>query len=340
MDKMDEFKELLSLPGPAQYQSCLDERLETLSVREGYVLAAALQRASPRDMEEAVDCLNSLDGYEVCLAGSYEQLGAFCLRKLNAPEDVLPHVDLARLGQTYEDEHPGLFIGNCYVSYPKQPNPPTRQENGMPVLWDSDWSVKLKLASPVVTEGVWLRLPDHDGNIAENSSEVKLALDTLRVETLEDCTLLEARCVLPEAGDLMKQYNSITELVRDGDNLGFALDEQGQGEEHWMEKFAAALEYEGCRTLKLALDISQNLHCYEWVSGEELADFAAEHLRSCGVPEELIQSGAIDLDGYAEDLLETSGYMQASGETGYLLRNNREFVRDFTAPEQSGMTMQ
>ena len=249
-------------------------------------------------------------------------------------------MDFEQLGQMYEDKHPGLFIGHCYVAYPKQPSPPIRQENGAPLLWDDSWSVKLKLASPAVPEGVWLRLPNYDGQVTEKSGEVMLALEELKVKSLKDCTLLDARCVLPEVGDLMKQYDSVTELVRDGDNLGFVLDEQGQGEPHWLEKFAAALEYEGCHTLKYALDISQNMHCYEWVSGEDLADFAARHLRDEGVPDELIQSGAIDLDDYAEDLLETSGYMEASGETGYLLRNSRDFIYEHTAPEQGGMTMQ
>ena len=71
-----------------------------------------------------------------------------------------------------------------------------------------------------------------------------------------------------------------------------------------------------------------------------LKEFAAKNLRSYGVSEELIQSGNIHLKDYAEDLLETSGYMEASGETGYLIRNSREFVREYTAPEQGGMTMQ
>ena len=42
---MDDFKDLLSLSGPSQYQEYLKERLETLSVRESYVLSAALMRA-------------------------------------------------------------------------------------------------------------------------------------------------------------------------------------------------------------------------------------------------------------------------------------------------------
>ena len=102
------------------------------------------------------------------------------------------------------------------------------------------------------------------------------------------------------------QYSSITDLVRDGDNLGYVLAEQGQGKAHWLDKFAAALEYEDCRTLKFALDISQNLRCYEWVPSSGIKEFAANNLRSCGVPEELIRSGNIDLDAYAEDLLESS----------------------------------
>ena len=330
---MYDFKDLSTLPGPAQYQAYVKERLETLSVREGYILAAVLQRAPPRDAEEAVDCLNSLEDYDVCPAGSYEELGRFSLQRIKVSEDVLSYVDLDELGRQYEDKHPGLFIGHCYVAYPKQPSPPIRQENGAPLLWDDSWSVKLKLASPAVPEGVWLRLPDYALDTDYGVGEIDLVLHELKAGSLNDCTLLEARCILPEAGDLTAQYSSVSELVRDGNNLGHVMDEQGQGEPHWLEKFAAALEYEDCRTLKFALDISQNMHCYEWVSGEELADFAANHLRSCGVTEELIQSGAINFDDYAEDLLETSGYMLTGSETGYVTRNNREFIHEYSEPQ-------
>lgn len=337
---MDNFKGLPTLPGPAQYQAYVKERLETLSVREGYILAAVLQRAPPRDAEEAVDCLNSLEDYDVYPAGSYEELGQFSLQRIKFPEDVLPYVDLDELGRQYEGKHPGLFIGHCYVAYPKQSSPPIRQENGAPLLWDDSWSVKLKLASPTVPEGVWLRLPDYALDTDHDAGELALVLHELKAGSLDDCTLLEARCILPEAGDLTAQYTTVSELVRDGNDLGHIMDERGQGEPHWLEKFAAALEYEDCRTLKFALDISQNMYCYEWVSGEELADFAARHLRDEGVPEELIQSGAINFDDYAEDLLETSGYMLTGGETGYIIRNSRDFIHEYTAPDGAGMTMQ
>ena len=338
----NEFGCLLTLPGAPDEQSYIQERLETLSVRENYVLAAAITQHPPVDMRDAVNHLRSLDDFEICFpAGSYAALGELSLRRdKKLPEDVLPHVDLDRAGKQYEDAHPGLFVGSCYVCYPTHPSTPALQENKLPLLWDSDWSVKLKLASPTVPEGVWLRLPGHDGKLIEDSDEVVLALHELKAETLENCTLLEAQCILPEAGNLMKQYYSITELVRDGDNLGCAMDEQGQGNPHWLEKFAAALEYENCRTLKFALDISQNLHCYEWISSEELAEFAAEHLRNEGVSEDTILSGCINLEEYAKDLLETSGYMEASGEIGYLLRNTQEFLYEFSAPGDNNFPQQ
>ena len=310
----------------------LEERLETLSVRESYILAAISMRHPPETAGNAINSIQNLSGCETHPAGCYEELGRFSLGQASQlPEEVLPYVDFEHIGQQFENEHPGLFIGSIYVEYPKEPPEPAYCGKNTLLPEDSDWSVKLKLASPAVPDGVWLRLPDYDGQTPEKSGEVKLVLEELRVKSLEDCTLLEARCILPEAGDLMKQYDSVTDLVRDGDNLGYVLDEQGQGAPHWLEKFAAALEYENCRTLKFALDISQNLHCYEWVPRGSLKEFAADNLRSHGVSEALIQSGNINLREYGSDLLDASGYMEASGETGYLVRNSQIFVHEYTA---------
>ncbi len=339
---MRDFKYLTDLPGTPREQDWLRERLETLSVKENCVLAAAVELQPPESMADAVNCLQSLDGYPVRFpAGNCRRLGEYHLFQTTpAAEEVLPYVNLAQLGQQYMEKHPGCFVEGCYVEYPVWEPDLYYKGQGSLLPEDNGWSIKLKLSSPSCPEGVWLRLPDGGENMVEESAEVRLALDALQVESLEDCTLLDARCILPETGDLMKQYDSITELVRDGENLGFVLGEQGQGVSHWREKFAAALEYEDCRTLRFALDISQNLSCYEWVTSEELADFAVSHLRSCGMGEDLIQSGAIDLQSYAEDLLESAGYMRSSGEIGYLIRNGRKFIHDFTTPEQSGMTMQ
>ena len=144
------------------------------------------------------------------------------------------------------------------------------------------------------------------------------------------------------SGRSHKQYESITQLVRDGSNLGYILDERGQGLPHFEERFAAALEYEDCYDLRFALNISQNLHCYEWVSSDELEDFSASRLQSLGVSEKLIRFGFINLKGYAEDLLETSGYMLTDDKSGYICRNGQKFVYEYSShsPPTEGMTMQ
>ena len=328
---MEGFDRLTALPGTAQERAWLRERLETLSVRESYILTAALTRSPPESMNGAIGLCRSLDDYEICKAGSYEELGRLYLMAQQVPEEVRPYVDLRLLGEQYEEEHPGLFVGNFYVVYPQEEFPQHREQAAPE---DNDWSVKLKLASPGRPEGVWLRLPDYD------AMEGAAVLSELGAEEVSDCTLLEARCILPEAGNLMEQYDSIRELMRDGDNLGFVLNERGQGMPHFMERFAAALEYEDCRTLRFALDISQNLQCYEWIPQDGVEAFAERHLRSCEVPEEIIESGCIDLKTYADDLLEQMGYVLTRDESAYVARNSREFNYEFSDPPQPGMTLE
>lgn len=334
---MDDFAYLPSLPGTPQEQVWLKERLETLTEWEGTVLTAMIFCQPPAAAADAVRHLLSVDDGAVIAANHYEKLGELQFRTLAGGlpdhgefyDQLVERVDLYSLGLRYEEEHPGTFVGNFYAVYPKDTIPTYSRQPLIPA--DNSWSVKLKLASPAKPEGIWLRLPDYTGQEADagKAGEIDVAMETLDVKSLDECDLLEARCILPEAGNLMEQYSSITELVRDGNNLGYILDGQGQGQAHWIEKFAAALEYEDCHDLKFALDISQNLHCYEWVSSDGLIDFAANHLRSCGASEELLQSCCVDLSGYAEDLLETSGYKLTADRGGYILRNTRQFLSEY-----------
>ncbi len=337
---MDDF---MALPGTTEEQAWLSERLETLSVREEYALAAAVQKDPPEDMSQAINQLQSLDNFTIHLdAGSYEALGqSYLLNETAMPMSALPFVDLAQVGQNYEDKHPGLFVGSCYVEYPKEAVKPAYRQGG-PLPEDDGWSVKLKIASPAVPDGVWLRLPGQVPYGDESSTEEALAFRELRVRRWDECDLLDARCILPQAGTLIDEYDNVADLINDGTNLGFVLEELGQGEKHWMEKFAAALEYEGCRTLRFALDISQNLTCYNWVSCDDLEDSAMGLLLDAGLSEDLIYSCGIDLRGYKAYLLEEQGYTLTSDGSGYIARNSREFCHQFStpAPEESGMTMQ
>ena len=108
-----------------------------------------------------------------------------------------------------------------------------------------------------------------------------------------------------------------------------------------MERYIAALEMEHCRTLRLALDISQNLKCYDYVPHADLEESARGLLLDAGVSEELIHACGIDLAGYKSHLLEEDGYT-LSADGSYIRRNDNEFCYSYSTPipEQSGMMMQ
>lgn len=353
---------LMSLPLMEQEQRWITERLEMLSVKEQCQLSAAILRTGKleelagktgwelqtailhMDPEVAVDtvnCLLSLEDYQVCFpAGSYAQLGRFYLQhEGNLPERAMYYADLEALGCRYEDQHPGLFVGDCYVEYPEHPSAPRYTGQGL-IPEDDGWSMKVKLASSAVPKGVWLRLPDHSLINDGKPDELDIALHELRVDSLEDCILMDARCCIPQLDNLMEQYADAQELVSIGNDLGYALEEQGQGMPHFTERFAAALEFEHCRDLRLALDISQNLHCYEWVPCDGLKEYGRRKLLEAGVSEELVDSGCIDLEGYGADLLEGAGYVLTADESAYIARNNMEFLYEWSSPEGVGMTLQ
>lgn len=338
---MNNFNYLLDLPGEEREQGWVRERLQTFSAREGIILAAAVQREPPASIADAINLLQSLDIYQiVCGADSYERLGEYYLGQCRrVPDDVKPYVDLARIGKHYAASHPGQFSGGCYVAYPDATLPTAYQGRGAPLPDDGNWAVKLKIASPNLPEGVWMRLPWIDGLGDKSDTEEKVTLNELRARNWAECTLLDARCILPEAGDLMEQYSDVEELIQDSFSLTDALWRPLGEDSQW---YAAALRLEHCQNLKLALDISQNPSCYHWLPRANLEASAREELIQAGVPEEIIQSGGIDLPGYGVHLLEKQGYALTEDESGCIARTAQEFHYSHStpAPEQSGMMMQ
>ena len=146
---------LLQLPGRPEEQDWLRERLEVLTAREGIALDAAIQRHPAQDSTEVVSLLASLDEYEV-LGGiqSYEDLGLYYLEETNARLLALrDYIDLDKLGRRYEKQHPGLFAGGCYVVCPEREQPEVYDGIALPEP-DYSWSLRLKLASSAVPEGV------------------------------------------------------------------------------------------------------------------------------------------------------------------------------------------
>ena len=235
------------------------DRLKTLSAREAYQLAAmmlttgrlrevsgkegdelllAVLKLDRKETTEAINCLLSLSDYQVlCPAGGYEKLGEYYLRyEAEMPEAVLPYANLQQIGFRYEELHPGVFIGDCFVVLPGREPKQTYDGTNLDKVQETDWSLRLRLAAPAVPKGAWACLPDHafaepDGRLGE----IALALRELKAETIQECELLEVRCSLPGITILQDEYDDLNDLIRDGNDLGFLLEEQGQGMPDFME---------------------------------------------------------------------------------------------------------
>ena len=278
----------------------------------------------------------------ICPAGSYEQLGESYLRYEAGRPDLIPYANLEQIGWNYEDSHLGIFIGDCFVVLPRKEPRQFYDGTNLNQLPDTDWSLRLKLASPAVPEGVWLCLPDSTVDEEGRVDEIRLALRELKVKTVQECRLLEVRCSLAELSVGLDEYQDLADLIYDGNDLGYVLQEQGQGEPHFLEKFRAALEYEQCHELKLALDIASNLNCYDYCPASDVERFGEEVLQKQGetVFRDPVLQGGIDLKAYGEAQLEQQGYLLNTAETGYIRRNGQEFRHERTEPQpEFGMTM-
>ena len=232
---------------------------------------------------------------------------------------VRDYIDLDRMGRHYEEQHPGLFVGGCYAAYPERE--PAQPYDGVTLPGpDYSWSLRLKLASPAAPEGAWLALPDYNDIMDVRPGEIRLALDALQVRTIQDCTLLEARCSLPGITGLETAYEGrLDELIYDGQNLGFILREQNQGQKGFLQTYLWALEREGCTTLPAALEIAQCLDRYQVVRGDQIRDFALEELRAVVGEVEPTAAGCFDLERYGRDLLKQRGYTQTADGGAYIL---------------------
>lgn len=343
---MKDFTYLTQLPGEEAEQEWIRERLKTLSAREGVVLTAAAQKTPPANTVDAINQIQSLDFYRVrCGVDGYEQLGELYLHEyFKIPEEAQPFVDLARLGKQCASKYPGQFVGNCYVMDPEFNVSPSYEGQGGPLLPDVDWGVKLKLASPNLPDGVWMRLPWETGLGDYTPDEEKMTLNELQAESWDECVLLDAQCIYPEACDLMKQYSNMADLVNDSKTLGYFLSGDPFLCVADLECYIAAIELEDCKNLKQALDICHNINCFDWVPCTQLEDHAKEALQKADVSEDLIQSGVIDLRGYGAHLLEKKGYTLTPDENAYIKRNDQEFHYQFSTPahpqEEPGMMMQ
>ena len=97
-------------------------RVGTLTADEEAILAAIVLRYDPKSTERAMELLDHASEYAILKGvNCYESLGRYYLaHETSVPEELYEYMNLDALGCRYEDEHPGVFVGNDYVQYPPQ----------------------------------------------------------------------------------------------------------------------------------------------------------------------------------------------------------------------------
>lgn len=96
------------------------QRIAGLTVDDEAPLMAMILRCEPDTAEYTMELLDELQEYKVLKGVSnYAALGRYLLEQdTTIPEELYEYMDLDALGCRYENEHPGVFIGNDYVQYP------------------------------------------------------------------------------------------------------------------------------------------------------------------------------------------------------------------------------
>ena len=318
----------------------LERRFSNMTEKEKILFQGAVELEKPQEIGHVMRIASQLDCYDLFYgAGDEAALGKFVMENMEHPSTAArPFLDAEHLGGAYHQSQNGAFCSGHYVRKMADPlveEDPTLQ----PVT--GEYAIRIKLASRSNMEGVWVGFPDSGEYIDSNHpDELLLGLDELQAESLSECIALEVDCCLPQLTDILYQYDSAGELVRHAIDFGYVWAEQGQGEPHWLEKWMCVMELEDCHRLDLALDLAQNLHCYEYIPrGVDLAQYGMDLARKEGVlGQDPLLNQCFDSVAYAQHHM--AKYGLSTTDHGYAARNGQEVIYEYSQPEhEPEMTM-
>jgi hypothetical protein len=319
----------------------LEKRFAEMSVKEKYILEGAVQIVEANNASDLINLTEQLSNFDFYYkATDNKTLGEYVARhKECASNEILPFIKIDHLGNEYHEDFNGVFTDNGYV-YQRNTLKQIYDGSNLDKMTGDDWTVKIKVGNKDYPEGVWIILPDYEFSSLE-PDEMAIALDALGTNKWSRCALLDAKCVFPNIKELAEQYDSIEELISDGNNFGYVCDEQGQGRAFFTEHLESAMELEGCTRLDFALDISQNLNCYDFAPKEEkLERYGRLIARKNGIVEpDTILGDNFDYTLYAKADIDNRGL--APCKNGFIKSNGEQFHYEFSKKLDSmGISME
>ena len=329
------------IEGTEKENEYLENRFAEMSVKEKYILEGAVQIVEVNNASDLIDLTEQLSNFDFHYkATDSESLGEYIARhKENAPDDILPFIKTKQLGNEYHEDFNGIFTDKGYI-YQRNILKQIYDGTNLDKMTGDDWTVKIKVGNKDYPEGVWVNLPDYEFSSLE-PDEMAIALDALGTNKWSRCALLDAKCVFPNIRELAEQYDSIEELISDGNNFGYVCDEQGQGRAFFTEHLESAMELEGCTRLDFALDISQNLNCYDFAPKEDkLESYGRLLARNNGIVEpDTILGDNFDYTLYAKADIDNRGLELC--KNGFIKSNGEQFHYEFSKKLDSmGISME
>lgn len=308
----------------------LQDRFKEMSVRERYILEGAVELNEIRNAVDLINLTEQLYRFDYYPNVADEKsLGEYVAKyKEHARDEALKFINTEKLGREYHEDFQGEFTDKGYVIQRGIINQIYDGTN-IDELSKGDWAVKLKLSSKDNPEGAWVNLPDYERTTGE-ADELVLALESLGIEDVNEAKLEGVKCILPNIKDLTEQYETIEELIIDGNNLGYLLDEPYDDKDFFLEHLKSAMELENCTRLDYALDISQNLDCYDYLPKTANLE---RYGRLVADRDKIVKEGSIlgdnfDYVKYAKADIEKEELV--SCKYGFIKRNDEKFHYQFS----------
>ena len=286
---------------------------------------------TPVTMKELINLAYNLDCYEYRPGVVDDQtLGNVALENdlldtiSGLPEDVLDLLDEEKVGQEMRRLDMGTFTETGYIF----PNGMQHQElydgihlPDIPDLPKGVVSVLLSSLDKPDETGVWLELP-------ATEQEMRSVLKQLGEHSFDNCLIagsISTAFPYPLAGDEdVEKLNTLAQKI------------QAFPDQKTLEKFKAALELEIRNEIDFALDIAENLECYDFDPKMYSPAVYAEYIfKEAGIDPDDPAFAMFDFMGYGERQMQQAGHVQTA--YGMILRNENPFVSKYSQTESMQM---
>ncbi len=333
----DYLNELLPKKASLYELDYLARRLASMDDFEKVAFEGVVKMEGAPDLVKLINLTYNLADCNVAFAVyNDKQLGKFYVDNEfiteleKVPEKVLQYLDYEKVGRIHREAEKGVFTKTGYVVQSEPDIKVVYDSTNIPKPDDdSGYVFKLYLIEgcfePEKAKGVWLKLP-------ASEAEIVSALAEIGVASLFDCVFTHCESSMPCFEDVFSESEDI-EMLNILSNAISKIIDSNMG-----TKYKAALQYEYCTDLDLAIDIAQNLDCYSFYSSLcSPEDYGRQALlKASGLPPDDIAFKFLDFRQYGEAKMKEHGVKFT--DYGLICRNEKEFVFEFcTRPQGQQM---